>query len=85
MTLSKYCFLLELEMMTEETIFEWSSFTYLDSEKASYSNKKDTGFKSLQINCWEINQIISKCKMDFFGQNLQKRSKTEKKIVTIEF
>ena len=43
----------------------------------SYIQKrKVTGFKSLRINFWEINQVTSKW---FFGQNLQKRSKTKKK------
>ena len=35
-----------------------------------------TGFKPVRVNCWEINQLTSKCW--FFGQNLQKRSKIEK-------
>ena len=38
---------------------------------------KATGFKSLLVNYREINQVTSKCQMDFFGHNLQKRSKTE--------
>ena len=28
---------------------------------------------NLRVNCLEINQITSKCQVEFFGQNLQKK------------
>ena len=34
--------------------------------------RKATSFKSLRVNWWEINQVASKCQINFFGQNLQK-------------
>ena len=41
--------------------------------------RKATDMKSLRINYWEINQVTPKCQMS------RKRSKTEKKNITIEF
>ena len=60
---------------------------YLKNKKIFLNEtKKATVFKSLRINCWEINQVTSKCQTDFFGQNFQKKwSKTEKENVTIKF
>ena len=31
--------------------------------------KKATCFKSLRVNCWEINQVTSKCKTGFFSNS----------------
>ena len=42
-------------------------------------NKKVTGFKSLRVNYWEINQVTPKCKVDF------SRYKVAKVNITIEF
>ena len=47
--------------------------------------RKSTGFNSLRINYWEINQVTSKCQMDFLDKTFKKRSKTEKKNINIEF
>ena len=41
--------------------------------------RKATDMKSLRINYWEINQVTPKFQMS------KKRSKTEKKNITIEF
>ena len=30
-----------------------------------FKTKKPTGLKSLQLNFWEINQVTSKCQIDF--------------------
>ena len=30
--------------------------------------RKATGFKSLRVNCWEINKVTSKCQMDFLDE-----------------
>ena len=46
--------------------------------------RKATGFNSLRVNCWEINQVTSKCKMDYFDKACKKRSKTEKVNITIK-
>ena len=40
--------------------------------------KKDTGFKSLQGNCWKINQVTPKCKMGFFYKSSKKGLKQQK-------
>ena len=47
--------------------------------------KKATGSKSLEINCWEINQVTSKCQTDFLNKTFKKMPKTELKNITIEF
>ena len=49
----------------------------------SYKPHKKTGFKSLRVNYWVINQVTSKCQMDF----LEKTSwlKLEKVNTIIEF
>ena len=46
---------------------------------------KVTGLKSLRLNYREINQITSKCQMDFFDKTCKNRSKPEKVNITIEF
>ena len=37
------------------------------------------------IACWDINQVTSKCHMDFLDNTCKKTSKAEKKNITIEF
>ena len=34
--------------------------------------RKATGFKSLRLNYWEINQATSKCQIDFWGKLAKK-------------
>ena len=38
-----------------------------------YLTRKSTGFKSLQVNCWKINQVTSKCKKYFLNKTCKKR------------
>ena len=40
--------------------------------------RKATGFKSLRVNLWKINQVTSKCKMDFLGKTCRKGLKQKK-------
>ena len=40
--------------------------------------RKATGLKPLRVTCWEIDQVVPKCKMDFLDKTCKKRSKTEK-------
>ena len=40
--------------------------------------RKSTGFKSLQVNCWEINQVKSKCQMDTLDKSCE-TGQTKKK------
>ena len=47
--------------------------------------RKATGFKSLQVNCRDINQVTSKYQMYFLDKTCKKRSKTEKVNIAIEF
>ena len=47
--------------------------------------RKATGFKSLRMNCFEINQVTSKCQIDFLDKTCKKRYKTETNNITIEF
>ena len=47
--------------------------------------RKATGFKSLRVNCREINQVKSICEMDILNKTCKKRSKTEKENITIKF
>ena len=55
------------------------------SKKVFYKKtRKCTGFKSLRLKYWEINQTATKCQM-IFGQNLQKRSKIAKVNINIKF
>ena len=37
-----------------------------------YKTRKATGFKSLRLNFWEINQATSKCQIDFWGKLAKK-------------
>ena len=46
-------------------------------------NKKATGFKSLRVNCWEIDQVTSKREVDFLDKTC--RLKTEKVNIATEF
>ena len=39
--------------------------------------RKDTGLESLRVNCWEIDQVTSKCQRDFLDKTC--KLKTEKK------
>ena len=54
-----------------------------------YRQKIPTGFKSLQVNCWEISQAISTCQIDFlnktYAQEEYFQSKTDAINMTIEF
>ena len=34
--------------------------------------RKATGFKSLRVNCWEINQVASKCEHNFWIKLVKK-------------
>ena len=36
------------------------------------TTRKATDFKSPRINCWEINQVTSKCQMDFLEKTRKK-------------
>ena len=36
--------------------------------------RKVTGLKFLRVNCWEINQVTSKCLMDFLEKIAKKVS-----------
>ena len=47
--------------------------------------RQATGFKSLRVNCWEINQVTSKCQIDFLEKTCKGKSKTEKVNITIGF
>ena len=44
--------------------------------------KKGTGLTSLLVNYWEINQITSKCQIDFLDKTYQKVLKVS---ITIKF
>ena len=46
--------------------------------------RKASGFKSLRLNFWDINQATSKCQSDFWTK-LAKESKIEKMNITIKF
>ena len=39
----------------------------------------------MQVNCWEINQVTSKCQIDFLNKASKKGSTTEKVNITIKF
>ena len=52
---------------------------------AEYNKKKAIGFKSHRVNYWEINQVASKCQMDFLNKTYKKASATKKVNITIEF
>ena len=39
--------------------------------------RKATGFKSLRVNCWEINLVLPNSQMDFLDKNFEKRSKSD--------
>ena len=60
----------------------WPLVLMLHSCKLINNTRKATGFKFLQINCCEINQVTSS---GFFGQNLQKMVQNRKVTITIEF
>ena len=47
--------------------------------------RKATGFNSLWVNYWEINQVTSKFQSDFFGKTYIKRYKIVKVNITITF
>ena len=48
--------------------------------------RKATGFKSLRVNCWEINEVTNiKMPTDFLNKPCKKRFKTGKVNITIEF
>ena len=40
--------------------------------------RKATGFKSLRVNCWEINQETSKCQQSFWIKLAKKGLKQKK-------
>ena len=46
-------------------------------------NRTATGFKSVRVNYWEINQVTSECQMDVLDKTC--RQKTKKVNPTIEF
>ena len=46
-------------------------------------NRTATGFKSVRVNYWEINQVTSECQMDVLDKTC--RQKTKKVNATIEF
>ena len=46
--------------------------------------RKATGFKSLQITCWEMNQVTLKCQIDL-DKICKRKSKTKEKNITIKF
>ena len=74
---------------TSNTIKYWfleHFVTFIIYISALYTaTRKATGFKSVRVNCWVINQNkISKSKW-MFWINLQKRSTTKKRNITIEF
>ena len=54
------------------------------TNKVIIKTRKATGFKSLRINCWKINQATSRCQIDFSDKTCKKRFKTKKNI-TIKF
>ena len=37
------------------------------------------------MTCWEINQVTSKCQMDFLDNTCEKGLKQKKRNITIEF
>ena len=45
--------------------------------------RKATGFKSLRVNCWKIDQVTSKWQMDFLSKTCTKGLK-QKNNMTIE-
>ena len=59
-------------------IFRRVAFISLFFQYHNITTREANGFKSLRINYWEINQVISKCQMDFLDKTFKKRSKTEK-------
>ena len=40
--------------------------------------RKSTGFKSLRVSCWELNQLAWKCLILLLEKTCKKRSKTKK-------
>ena len=44
-----------------------------------HETRKTTGFKCLRTNCWEINQVTSKCQVDFWDKTFKKGLKQKKK------
>ena len=52
------------------------------------TRRKATGFKSLQLNCWEINQVTSKSQTDFLTKlttkALNRKSEHHHKILHIQ-
>ena len=49
------------------------AFTFL------YRIRKATDVKSLRINCWEINQVTSKCQIDILNKTCKKKGLKQKK------
>ena len=51
----------------------------------SFIIRKDTWFKSLRVNCWDIKEVTSKCQVNFLQKTFKQRSKTGKVNIAIEF
>ena len=48
-------------------------YDLMNANQASYfRTRKATGFKSLRLNYWEINQATSKCQIDFWTKLAKK-------------
>ena len=47
--------------------------------------RKSTGFKSVQVNCWEINQVKSKCQMDTLDKSCETGQTKKKMNINIKF
>ena len=61
-------------------------FKYFKNKKSfKDETRKATGFKSLRINCWEINQVTSKCQISFLNKTCKNRPKTEKNTSPSDF
>ena len=85
-----YWFIYLIRTFTENALpnltdkFQSPDITFNIPVKCFIITRKATDFKSLRVNCWEINMVTSKCQMDFWT-NLQKMSKIEKSKITIKF
>ena len=41
------------------------------TDKQTYLTRKTTGFKSLRLNCWEIDQVTPKNKINFLVETFK--------------
>ena len=60
--------------------YPFTEFQFPSFIKTSFSQdtRKENGFKSLRVNCCDIDKVVSKYQMYFSEKTCKKRSKTEK-------